>query len=233
LLPYLDGKIKDNEFQTVLKFRKPAFKKLHNFIQKNVEGIIASDMDYDIPLQGNPKYLGMIPNPVNIEKLPYIPLAIDNKIVVFHGINTQSYFKKGNDYFEEALKIIAQKYGDQVEIITTKNIPYQEYIEIYNRAHILLDMAYSFDQGYHALEAMAKGKVVFTGAETEFYDFYQLHEKVNINAKPDVTYLVNQLSFLIDNPSEILTISRNARAFIEKEHHYIRIAEKYLQTWEQ
>lgn len=233
LLPYLDGKIKDNEFQTVLKFRKPAFKKLHNFIQKNVEGIIASDMDYDIPLQGNPKYLGMIPNPVNIEKLPYIPLAIDNKIVVFHGINTQSYFKKGNDYFEEALKIIAQKYGDQVEIITTKNIPYQEYIEIYNRAHILLDMAYSFDQGYHALEAMAKGKVVFTGAETEFYDFYQLHEKVNINAKPDVDYLVNQLSFLIDNPSEILAISRNARAFIEKEHHYIRIAERYLQTWEQ
>ena len=231
LLPYLDGKIKDNEFQTVLKFRKPAFKKLHNFIQKNIEGIIASDMDYDIPLQGNPKYLRMIPNPVNIEKLPYIPLTIEDKIVIFHGINTQSYFKKGNDYFEEALKIVAQQYGHQVEIITTRNIPYQEYIEIYNRAHILLDMAYSFDQGYHALEAMAKGKVVFTGAETEFYDFYQLHEKVNINAKPDVDYLVNQLSFLIDNPDEILTISRNARAFIEKEHNYIRSAEKYLQTW--
>ena len=201
------------------------------YFRKNIEGIIASDMDYDIPLQGNPKYLRMIPNPVNIEKLPYIPLTIEDKIVIFHGINTQSYFKKGNDYFEEALKIVAQQYGHQVEIITTRNIPYQEYIEIYNRAHILLDMAYSFDQGYHALEAMAKGKVVFTGAETEFYDFYQLHEKVNINAKPDVDYLVNQLSFLIDNPDEILTISRNARAFIEKEHNYIRSAEKYLQTW--
>lgn len=230
-LPYLEGKITKKEFQSVLKYRRPKFKKLHHLIQQNVEGIIASDMDYAIPLQGNPKYLGMIPNPINIEKLPYIPLAIEGKIVIFHGINTDNYYKKGNDYFEKALKIIAQKYGDQVEIITTRNIPYKEYIEIYNRAHILLDMAYSFDQGYHALEAMAKGKVVFTGAETEFYDFYQLQEQVNINAKPDVAYLVDQLSFLIDNPSEILTISKNARAFIEKQHNYIKIAEKYLQTW--
>jgi hypothetical protein len=56
---------------------------------------------------------------------------------------------------------------------------------------------------------------------------------VNINAKPDVDYLVNQLSFLIDNPNEILAISKNARTFIEKEHNYIKIAEKYLQTWMQ
>ena len=231
LLPYLAGKIKDNEFQTVLKFRKPAFKKLHQFIQHNVEGIIASDMDYHIPLRENPKYLGMIPNPINIEKLPYIPLTIDDKIIIFHGINTQSYFKKGNDYFEKALEIIAQKYGNRVEIITTKDIPYQDYIEIYNRAHILLDMAYSFDQGYHALEAMAKGKVVFTGAEAEFYDFYQLQEKVNINAKPDVDYLVNELSFLIENPLEILAISKRARHFIEQKHNYIQSAAKYLETW--
>ena len=93
-------------------------------------------------------------------------------------------------------------------------------------------MVYSFDQGFHALEAMAKGKVVFTGAETEFYDYYQLDEKVNINAKPDVAYLVEQLSNLIDNPKEIISISQNAHAFVEKHHHYIQIAEKYLNTWQ-
>jgi glycosyltransferase involved in cell wall biosynthesis len=232
LLPYLDRKINDKAFQSVLKFRKPEFKKLHQLIYQNIKGIIASDIDYDIPMQGYPKYLGMIPNPINLEKLPYIPLNIEDKIVIFHGINNDSYYKKGNDYFEKALEIIAEKYGDKVEIITTRSIPYQDYIEIYNRAHILLDMVYSFDQGYHALEAMAKGKVVFTGAEKEFYDYYQLDEKVNINAKPDVGYLVDQLSFLIDNPKEIIAISQNAHAFIEKHHHYIQIAEKYLNTWQ-
>lgn len=232
LLPYLEGKISDKAFQSVLKFRKSAFQKMHQWIYQNIKGVIASDLDYDIPMQGNPKYLGMIPNPINHDKLSYIPLKIEDKIVIFHGINTESYYKKGNDYFEKALEMIAKKYGDKVVIITTRSIPYQEYIEIYNRAHILLDMVYSFDQGFHALEAMAKGKVVFTGAEKEFYDYYQLDVKVNINAKPDVGYLVEQLSFLIDNPKEIITISQNAHAFIENHHHYIQIAEKYLTTWQ-
>ena len=204
---------------------------MHQWIYQNIKGIIASDLDYDIPMQGNSKYLGMIPNPINLDKLPYIPLTIADKIIIFHGINTENYYKKGNDYFEKALEIISEKYGDKVEIITTRSIPYQEYIEIYNRAHILLDMAYSFDQGFHALEAMAKGKVVFTGAETEFYEHYQLKEKVNINAKPDVAYLVEQLSMLIDNPKEIISISQNAHTFVEKHHHYIQVAEKYLSTW--
>jgi glycosyltransferase involved in cell wall biosynthesis len=232
LLPYLEGKISDKAFQNVLKFRKPGFQKMHQWMYQNIKGVIASDLDYHIPMQGNPKYLGMIPNPINHDKLPYIPLTIKDKIVIFHGINTESYYKKGNDYFEKALEMIAKKYGDKVVITTTRSIPYQEYIKIYNRAHILLDMVYSFDQGFHALEAMAKGKVVFTGAEKEFYDYYQLNEKVNINAKPDVDYLVEQLSFLIDNPKEIETISQNAHAFIKNHHHYIQVAEKYLRTWQ-
>ena len=87
---------------------------------------------------------------------------------------------------------------------------------------------YGFDQGYNALEAMAKGKVVFTGAENEFVDHYHLTETVAINALPDVDYLVNKLSHLIENPIEIKKIGAAARQFIEKEHDYIKIAKQYL-----
>jgi hypothetical protein len=41
-----------------------------------------------------------------------------------------------------------------------------------------------------------------------------------------------KLSFLIENPKEIIAIGKRARTFIEKEHHYIKIAEKYLKVWE-
>ena len=79
---------------------------------------------------------------------------------------------------------------------------------------------------------MAKGKVVFTGAETEFLNQYQLQEdEVAINALPDVAYLVEKLSFLIENPAEIERIGKNAIQFIQKEHHYITQAEKYVQVW--
>jgi len=94
-----------------------------------------------------------------------------------------------------------------------------------------LDQVYAFDQGYNALEAMAKGKVVFTGAEKEFEIYYNLTAKVAINAVPDVGYLVKELSFLIENPNEIIAIGKRARAFIEQEHDYRNSAKKYMAVW--
>jgi len=87
-------------------------------------------------------------------------------------------------------------------------------------------MVYAYDQGYNALEAMAKGKVVFTGAEKEFMEHYQLTERVCVNALPDVESIVQELSFLIENPDEIVNMSKRARTFIEKEHHYVTISTK-------
>lgn len=78
---------------------------------------------------------------------------------------------------------------------------------------------------------MAKGKVVFTGAETEFIKHYQLEEPVAINAIPNVNSIVKELSFLIENPEKIVEISKRTKKFIEKEHNYIKIAEKYIDAW--
>ena len=228
---FLRNHINPKDFSNVLKFKKKTFYKLHKYIYSNIIGIIASDIDYHIPLLGNEKYIGLISNPINISKFNFKTLKIENKIIIFHGINEANYKKKGNDYFEKALKIIELKYLGKVEIITTLDLPYNSYINSYNKAHIILDQIYAYDQGYNALEAMAKGKVVFTGAEEEFTAHYKLLDRVCINAIPDVDYLVNELSFLIENPEEIVGIGKRARAFIEKEHDYIEIATRYLLAW--
>lgn len=231
--PLFEGKVSEKEFFPALKYLKPEYKELHDFVFKKADGVIASDLDYDIPLVGNEKYFGLIPNPVNIEILKFKPFSSKGKIIIFHGINRANYFKKGNDYFEVALEKLQQKYAEKVEVITVENIPYSEYIEKYNSAHILLDQVYAYDQGYNALESMAKGKVVFTGAETEFLERYSLKEdEVCINALPDVDYLFEKLEGLILNPEKLNSISTNARAFIEREHDYISIAKKYLEAWE-
>ncbi|MCB0464734.1 MAG: glycosyltransferase [Aequorivita sp.] len=230
--PFFEGKISEKEFFPALKYLNPEYKNLHDFVFEKVDGVIASDLDYDIPLFGNKKYLGLIPNPVNTEKLKSHSLNTKGKIIIFHGINRANYFKKGNDYFEASLEKIQQKYPEEVEVITVENVPYIEYIEKYNSAHILLDQVYAYDQGYNALEAMAKGKVVFTGAETEFLEHYNLKEnEVCINTLPDEDYLFKKMEELILNPEKLQVISNNARAFIEQEHDYISIAKKYLETW--
>lgn len=232
LTPYFEGKEKEKEYVYALKFSKKHYQKLHQFIFKNIRGVIASDLDYHLPLQGTPKYLGMVPNPINTDILEYQQLEISDKIIIFHGINTSKYYKKGNDIFDKALALINEKYNNKIEIVTTKDLPYNDYIKVFNRAHIVLDQVFAYDQGYNALEAMAKGKVVFTGAEQEWLDYYGLEkDTVAINALPDATSLADKLEWLIENPENISTISKNARAFIEKEHYYINMANEYLKKW--
>ncbi|MAZ73969.1 MAG: glycosyl transferase family 1 [Flavobacteriaceae bacterium] len=230
--PYLEKRGTEAQFQHMTQYLKPEFEALHHYIIAHVEGIIASDFDYDIPLQGHPKYLGMVPNPINLNQLEYTPLTIAGKVVIFHGINVSNYYKKGNDIFEKALKIVSRTHSEKIEIITVRSVPYAEYIKAFDSCHILLDQVFAYDQGYNALEAMAKGKVVFTGAEKEFLAFYNLVEdQVAINALPNAQQIANKLIHLIENPEKILEISKSARAFVEKEHHHVLGAKRYLEKW--
>lgn len=232
LSPLITDKNLEKSYNYSLKYLRHNYSKTFDFIKEKSGAIITSDLDYKIPMKKMGYDCSFIPNPINTDKIQFEPLKIEDKIIIFLGINESSSIKKGSDFFEKALDIIKQKYANRVEIIVTRSIPYKQYIGSYNKVHILLDQIYSYDQGYNALEAMAKGKVVFTGAENEFYEQYNLTENVAINALPDVDYLVNELSHLIENPNEIIAIGKRARAFVEKEHHYIQIAEKYLEVWQ-
>ena len=80
---------------------------------------------------------------------------------------------------------------------------------------------------------MALGKVVFTGAEVELAEYYNIKEDmVAINALPDINKIVEKLSWLIENPIHLENISKNARKFIEGHHNYKSIALKYIANWE-
>lgn len=231
MTPYFENPEAKKEYGFILDYLNENHKKTHDLVYKSIDGVMASDIDYLAPIQNHPKFLGLIPNPVNTDLIKFKPLSIEGKINIFLGINSGTYYSKGISFFKKALEQIKILFPNQVEIVIAQNLPYQEYIEKYNKAHIILDQVYGFDQGYNALEAMAKGKVVFTGAEQEFQNFYNLTETVAINALPDVDYLVEEISFLIENPNEIIGIGKRARAFIEKEHHYLEIAKRYEATW--
>lgn len=231
--PYFEGIPEAIEqYDFMFDYLTKTHQKTHQFLYKNIVGVIASDLDYVNSLIENPKYIGMIPNPINTTEIDYKPLVILDKINIFLGINVGNSYSKGVLYFKEALHIIQEKYKDKVNITITINIPYKDYIKIYNDCHILLDQVFSYDQGFNALEAMKKGKVVFTGAETEFLEYYNLKEdEVAINALPNVDYLVEKLSFLIENPLKIIEIGQKAHEFIKKEHDYKNIAKRYTETW--
>ncbi|MBO3117644.1 glycosyltransferase family 1 protein [Winogradskyella sp. DF17] len=232
LTPYFEGKITNKNFQHVLSYFSPEHKKIHAYLTKTIEGIISNDLDYHIPLIDHPNYLGMIPHAIELSQLHYKTPNLDNKIVIFHGINSKNYYKKGNDIFEQALDLISVRHKNKIEIITVTDLKYVDFIKSFDKAHILLDQVYAYDQGFNALEAMAKGKVVFTGAEQEWLEHYNLEEdSVAINALPDAQNIADKLEWLILNPNKIIEISKNARAFVETHHDHINCAQHYLKKW--
>jgi len=231
LTPYLRNASLKNYYSPALKYVTPKYKTLYTYLEEKVRAIIPTDIDYYIALRDHKKATTLIPTPINIGRLDFKVAPIQSKIVIFHGINKSNYLKKGNDIFEEALRVVQEKYASQIEVITVESLPYTDYMKAYDEAHILLDQVYSHDQGYNALEAMAKGKVVFTGAGTYFMEHYQLEHIVAINATPDSAQIAEELEKLITHPERIQEIAGNARAFVEKYHDHKMIAQKYLDIW--
>ena len=233
LTPLFENASLEKKYEPILKYEKENYLALAKFVQKYVNGIISSDLDYHIPYLSKKKYLGMIPNPINTQKIKYYGINKSKKILILHAVNSSNKIKKGNRFFEEALKIIDEKFKDKISIITTYDLPYKEHLENLKNCDILLDMVYAYDQGYNALEAMAMGKIVFTGAEEEWLKLYNIKEDtVVINAVPNSMRIVEKLVWLIENPKMLKSISVNAREFIEKNHDFEKIAKKYIKTWE-
>ncbi|WP_411893739.1 glycosyltransferase [Winogradskyella sp. A2] len=232
LTPYFENKGAKKDFSPALSYITDEHIELHKHIFKNIKGVISNDLDYHLPLIGYDKYLGMIPHAIDTSELKYSEPVIKDKVVIFHGINTYNYYKKGNDIFDDALDLIRDKFKDKAEIIVTRNLPYKEYIKSFDRAHILLDQVYAYDQGFNALEAMAKGKVVFTGAEKEWREYYNVEaDTIALNALPDASSIASKLKWLIENPDELEKISKNGRKFVEEHHNYIDCAKQYLELW--
>jgi glycosyltransferase involved in cell wall biosynthesis len=198
---------------------------------KASEKIIPSNVDYAMALKNQEKATAIIPAAINCSKFQLKLNENIDCIHIFMGINRGNYWKKGINYFEEALEIIQKKYGNKVQVTIAESLPYQEYITRYKSAHILLDQVLCYDQGYNALEAMAQGKVVFSGGSEFYLKAHHLDAIPVIDAQPDVAYLVDQLSLLIDQPEKILQIGKAARKHVLEHHDSVRIAKTYEQHY--
>lgn len=231
LTPYYNDSSLKSHYAHTFKYLGDGFKNNYYNLLDRCEAIIASHTDFTMALQHEPKCVDLIPSAIVVDRFEPQINHITNPIEVFMGINRGTYYKKGIPYFEKALTIIKDKYGDRVNITIAQNLPYQEYITSYKKCHILLDQVLSYDQGYNALEAMAQGKVVFAGADHHFMQAYNLDQAPLIDARPDVDYLVQQLSDLIDQPQRIFELGRAAHQFITQHHDAVTIARKYEQLY--
>ena len=207
---------------------------LNKYIANDCNGIIAGLYEYYAVYREK-----------HAQKLAYIPFPIEKtergatydgkrKIRFFIGINRERSIYKGTDIMLRALERIARDHPNDCEIIKAESVPFEEYQRMINSCDILLDQLYGYSPAMNALLAMSKGKIVVGGAEEECY--YILGEKElrpMINVTPNEEDVYNKLKNLIEHKEQIARMQQESIAFIERHHTPPKVAQQYLDFWEQ
>ena len=157
-----------------------------------------------------------------------LSMTIPEKIKIFIGINRSRSEYKGTDIMLKAAQAIAEKYPNKLELRKAENLPFQEYVKMMNGSDAILDQLYSYTPSMNPLEAMSRGIICIGGGEPENYEI--LHEtnlRPIINVQPNYESVYKELEKLILHPELIPILKKQSMEYIEKHHHYIKVAQKY------
>lgn len=147
----------------------------------------------------------------------------------FIGIDTRRAQYKGTDIMLQALKAIRQAYPTQCEIVKAEHLPFDQYQQLMDSCHCVLDQLYSYTPAMNALQAMEKGLVNIGGGEPESYDILHEHElHPIINVEPTFESVYHQLEQLILHPERIPQLQQQSIEYIRRHHDYRRIAQQYV-----
>lgn len=208
--------------------------KLNKMIAEDCDGIISGLYEYDASYRPYFKEkLKFIPFPINPQKItPIQPHPIE-KVRFFIGVQKIRSEYKGTDIMLRALQRVQQEMPDRCTIVKVESVPFAEYQQLMDSCDVMLDQLYSYTPAMNALLAMAKGLVVVGGGEPENYEI--LHEdtlRPIVNVQPNEDSVYDAIRNLAVHPEKIAELSAQSMAYIQKHHHYIKVAQEYLDFWQ-
>lgn len=200
----------------------------HIKITEMASVIIPCAYEYQLAYKDYHNSSDLIPMPINVDSVKYQENLVDDKIVFFHGINRE--LAKGTPFIREALERLQNKYPNDVKVIIDGHMPFDRYLEVVKKANVIIDQCVGYSYGMTSCLAMAQGKVVMAGNHPEMKKALGINPPV-IWIKPDVEHIFSQLEKIVENKRSIPEIGYQSRKFIETHHHYISVAQKYIDTW--
>lgn len=206
------------------------------YIQNNkdvanlVDGIIPITYIYRLAYNNHMNLMNTIQLPINSDKVKYIPQKIENnRLKIFHGITREGF--KGTKYIREAMAKLKENYPNDVDIIIDGKMPLKDYLKVLEETNVVVDQALSYSYGMNAIYSMAMGKVVLSGNEPECQQEFGRSDIPVINIEPSVDDIYKKLEELLLNKSRVIDIGEKSRLFVEDFHHHVKVAQKYLDTW--
>lgn len=169
--------------------------------------------------------------PVQINSQEYKPNIVKNdKVVFYHGINREC---KGTRFIRKAFERMQKEYGEHAEFILAEKLPFDEYMKVIEKANVIVDDANSYSIAMNGLFSLLKGKLVMGGAEpvaNKELGIDGVNPVFNIN--PDVDQICETIRFIIDHRDGIQGLGLKGRQFVENYHDSVKIAQEYVQLWE-
>lgn len=208
---------------------------LNRYIASDCDGIVAGLYEYYASYVSSfSGKLIFIPFPIHVDKYLLKVPNQSGKLKFFIGIQRERNAYKGTDIMYNALKRVEQKYPEKCEICKVESVPFSEYIQLMRGCDVILDQLYSYTPAMNALEAMAQGLVVVGGGEPENYDILGETElKPIVNVEPNEESVYNALCELVEKADKIALYSLNSRLYVKYHHDYVKVAQQYLDFWQQ
>lgn len=216
---------------TLFHLYSPAYYLLNKYVVKNSDVIVAGVYDYYLAYHGEHDNLVYIPLSIEIDR-DFIPFKFSGyPIKIFHGWQLGRELKKGNDIFDKAILKLKKNYQDKVDYQIVSNVPYAEYIRLFNDSIIFIDQCYSMGKGINALLGMSNSKVVFSGNEKNLEIYNSKIKDSLINALPDESQIYFELENLVNNPHLLEIYSRNAYAYAYEYHNIDKNIFRFIEMW--
>ena len=201
----------------------------NNDIIEYCRGIIPIMYEYEKSYEGHPKLLKTIPIAINSSTIQYSPNRINDKIIIFHGLNKYGF--KGTQFVEKAFIYLKQKYPNELDLRIEGKLPFGQYTKLLSNTNIVIDQVNSHSNGVNALISLAMGKIVLGGGEQ--IALKSLNHKYTpvFNITPNDSSIIDTIEHLIENKKEFESLGLAGREFIIDNHCHIKVAEEYLKVW--
>lgn len=198
-------------------------------IVSRADVVIPSLYEYTLGYEGNDRLSEVIPFPINTDSISYSDNTVGDKVVFFHGLNKE--LAKGTPFIRAALERLQEKYPHDVEVIIDGKMPFDKYVEVMNRANVVVDQCCSHGYGINACIAMAQGKVVMAGSREHTLSAFGIESSPILHVEPSVDQIFSQLEYILENKKNIAQWGIDSRRYVEDMHHYVKVAARYVDAW--
>jgi hypothetical protein len=172
-----------------------------------------------------------IPFPVDIDPISFSPARSIPKPLIVHTPTRRGF--KGTEAVMKAMELLGRERKDfEFEVI--EGLAYNDYLTRMEDADIVIDQVNGHSLGMNALEMLAAGKIVFSGA-TKMSDGYHCGVPASpaFDADPSPAILCQAMSAVLDRKNDFNRLAHDGRAYVAQHHNPVSVAGQFLQGWEQ